>query len=81
MRPMNMKNATFKQLFLALMVAATLFLVPVSYAAAPGITGPSFNLTAQQAFLNMPDGEAVYSWGYGCSSAPSGYAPTLPNQG
>jgi len=83
MRPMNMKKATFKtQLFLALVVAATLFLTPVSFAAAPGITGPTFNLTAQQAYLNMPDGEAVYSWGYGCdpAHAPAGFAPTLPNQ-
>ena len=60
MRPMNMKNATFQtKLFLALMVAATLFLAPVSFAAAPGITGgtgstATFNLTAQQAYLNMP---------------------------
>jgi Multicopper oxidase len=64
-----MKNATFKtKLFVALMVAATLFLAPVSFAAAPGVSGTTFNLTAQQAFLNMPDGEAVYSWGYGCAS-------------
>ena len=41
MRPMNMKNATSKtQLFLALVVAATLFLAPAAFAAAPGITGP-----------------------------------------
>jgi FtsP/CotA-like multicopper oxidase with cupredoxin domain len=81
MRPTNMKNTTLKtQLFLALVLAATLFLAPVSFAATPGITGPTFNLTAQQAFLNQPDGNAVYSWGYGCSSAPSGFAPALPNQ-
>jgi len=81
MRPMNMKNATFKtQLFLALMMAATLFLTPVAFAAAPGITGPTFNLTAQPAYLNMPDGEAIYSWGYGCSGTPTGFAPTLGNQ-
>src|SRR3974390_2234415 len=85
MRPKNMKNATLKtQLLLALVVTATLFLAPVAFAAAPGITGgattPTFNLTAQPAYLNMPDGEAVYSWGYGCSQAPAGFAPTLPNQ-
>src|SRR5437868_11332547 len=44
-------------------------------AAAPGITGPAFNLTATDAFLSQPDGQAVYSWGYGCTSAPTGYAP------
>jgi FtsP/CotA-like multicopper oxidase with cupredoxin domain len=76
-----MKSATVKtQLLLALVVAATLFLAPVAFAAAPGITGPTFSLTAQQAYLNMPDGEAVYSWGYGCNGAPAGFAPTMPNQ-
>src|SRR3974377_999533 len=81
MRPKNMKNATFEtQLLLALAVAATLFFAQVAFAAAPGITGPTFNLTAQPAYLNMPDGEAVYSWGYGCSSAPAGFQPMMPNQ-
>jgi FtsP/CotA-like multicopper oxidase with cupredoxin domain len=79
---MNMKKATFKRLFLALTVALTLLLTPAAFAAAPGITGPAFNLTAQQAYLNQPDGEAVYSWGYGCNSAhaPAGFAPTMPGQ-
>jgi FtsP/CotA-like multicopper oxidase with cupredoxin domain len=85
MRPKNMKNVTFKtQLFLALMVAVVLLLAPASFAAAPGITGgaltPAFNLTAQAAYLNQPDGEAVYSWGYGCNGSPAGFAPTMPNQ-
>src|SRR5579871_3855429 len=78
MRPMNMKNATSKtQLFLALMVALTLLLAPAAFAAAPGISGTgtvgTFNLTAQDAYLNQPDGNAVYSWGYGCvaGSSPS----------
>src|ERR1700732_5378752 len=47
-----------------------------AHAAVPGITGPTFNLTAQQAYLNQPDGEAVYSWGYGCNGAPAGFLPT-----
>ncbi|MGC2030991.1 MAG: multicopper oxidase domain-containing protein [Steroidobacteraceae bacterium] len=55
-------------------------LAATASAAAPGITGPTFNLTAQPASLNQPDGEAVYSWGYGCNGAPTGFAPTLPNQ-
>ena len=80
MRPMNMKNATYKtQLFLALVVAVTLLLTPAVFAAAPGIsstagTAGTFNLTAQDSYLNQPDGEAVYSWGYGCVS---GSAPTF----
>src|SRR5947209_7330060 len=60
------------------LLAALGLLAPAAYAAAPGITGPTFNLTAQAAFITQPDGQAVYSWGYGCSSAnaPTGYAPS-----
>ncbi len=54
--------------------ALVLFLAAAAHAAAPGITGTgtagTFNLTAQPAFLNQPDGDAVYSWGYGCAVAP-----------
>jgi len=52
-------------------------LATAAHAAAPGITGPTFNLTAQTAYLNQPDGNAVYSWGYGCNGAiaPAGFAP------
>ncbi|MBZ5548771.1 MAG: multicopper oxidase family protein [Acidobacteriia bacterium] len=63
------------QLLLATMVAVALLLTATAHAAAPGITGPAFNLTAQPAFLTQPDGAMVYSWGYGCNGAPSGYAP------
>ena len=81
MRAMNMKNAILNtQLLLALMAVVTLLLAPSAYAAAPGITGPTFNLTAQQAYLNQPDGEAVYSWGYGCNGTPAGFAPAMPGQ-
>ena len=39
MRAKNMKNATVKtQLLLALVLAATLFLTPAIFAAAPGMT-------------------------------------------
>ena len=68
-----MKNAISKtRLFLAPMI---LLLAVAAHAAAPGITGPTFNLTAQPSYLSQPDGQSVYSWGYGCSGAPSGYAP------
>jgi FtsP/CotA-like multicopper oxidase with cupredoxin domain len=80
MRDMTMTKAISKtRLFLAPLVLAFL-LAATAFAAAPGITGPTFNLTAQDAYLNQPDGEAVYSWGYGCSAAPSGFAPTMRNQ-
>jgi FtsP/CotA-like multicopper oxidase with cupredoxin domain len=71
---MNMKNATSKtQLLLPLVVAVVLSLAQAAFAAAPGITGTTstpgtFNLTAQDSYLNQPDGNAVYSWGYGCVS-------------
>jgi FtsP/CotA-like multicopper oxidase with cupredoxin domain len=58
-----------------LMTAATLLLASVADAAAPGITGTTFNLTAQPAYINQPDGQAIYSWGYGCRVAPTGFAP------
>src|SRR5579862_6895976 len=73
-RLMNMKNATSKtQLLMALVVAVTLLLTPAAFAAAPGITSTAgtagtFNLTVQDGYLNQPDGEAVYSWGYGCAT-------------
>jgi FtsP/CotA-like multicopper oxidase with cupredoxin domain len=53
----------------------------VAQAAAPGISGnplssgnaSTFNLTAQPARLTQPDGQSIYSWGYGCvaGSTPS----------
>ena len=78
MRATKMKKAISKtRLLLARMVAVVLLLAATAaYAATPGITGPTFNLTAQTAFLNQPDGNAVYSWGYGCNGAPSGFVPT-----
>jgi FtsP/CotA-like multicopper oxidase with cupredoxin domain len=80
MREMKMKS-TFSQtrLFLAPMVVVAL--TATAYAAAPGITGgtsttATFSLTAQAAYITQPDGQAVYSWGYGCNGAPGGYAPS-----
>src|SRR5437667_1098784 len=59
------------RLLLAAMVAVALLLPATAHAAAPGITGTSFNLTAQPAYISQPDGAMVYSWGYGCTTAPS----------
>jgi FtsP/CotA-like multicopper oxidase with cupredoxin domain len=75
MRPTFMTYAFTKiRMPLAILLAAA-FPVATAHAAAPGITGPTFNLVAQTSFLNQPDGSAVYSWGYGCNGAPSGFAP------
>jgi hypothetical protein len=81
-----MKTAISKSVRLVVPMALVMWLAATAFAATPGITGgttagaATFNLTAQQAFLNQPDGEAVYSWGYGCSSAPAGFAPTMTGQ-
>jgi FtsP/CotA-like multicopper oxidase with cupredoxin domain len=71
MRPMNMKNAFLKtRLLLAAMVAVA-SLTATAHAAAPGIKGTTFNLTAQPAYLSQPDGNSVYAWGYGCTNTTS----------
>ena len=59
-----------------LTATAVMLFVAAAHATAPGITGTTFNLTAQPAYLNQPDGQAVYSWGYGCRVAPTGFAPS-----
>ena len=56
---------------IALMAAAT------AEAAVPGVVGPAFSLDASDAYTQQPDGSALYSWGYGCSTAtPVVEAPT-----
>jgi len=52
-------------------------LTAAAQAAAPGISGNTFNLTAQPAYLTQPDGLSVYSWGYGCTAAPA-FVPAFP---
>ena len=77
---MNHANATTRLLSL-LITAATLAIAVAAQAAAPGITGaagnPVFNLVAQPNYISQPDGQMVYSWGYGCdpAKAPTGYSP------
>jgi hypothetical protein len=74
MRARNM-NTSFSVARLLPAPILALFLAAAAHAAVPGITGPTFNLTAQTAFLNQPDGNTVYSWGYGCNGTPTGVAP------
>src|SRR5438309_611206 len=86
MKPMMMKIAFLKTRLLLPVMHAAAWMVAVAslaataHGAAPGITGPTFNLTAQAAYLNQPDGASIYSWGYGCSVAPAGFKPSMPNQ-
>ena len=40
-----------------------------AHAAAPGISSSrGFDLIAQSAYITQPDGQMIYSWGYGCNS-------------
>jgi FtsP/CotA-like multicopper oxidase with cupredoxin domain len=82
MRATNMKKMiSMARLLLAAVVA--LWFSAAAHATAPGITGTgatagTFDLTAQAAFISQPDGQAVYSWGYGCTAAPptGSFAPS-----
>ena len=80
------KSTPMNRLLSLMMMAGALLMTVPARAAAPGITtntatAGSFTLTAQEAYLNQPDGNQVYSWGYGCTAlgTPS-FRPTLPNQ-
>ncbi len=51
-------------------LAAAIVIMLISIAAraaAPGIAGPTFDLTAEANRVSQPDGASVYSWGYGCN--------------
>src|SRR5882672_11901981 len=54
-----------------------LLLTAAVQAAVPGITGPTFNLVATPEFVTQPDGNFVYSWGYGCDALnpPASFVP------
>src|SRR5882724_9802182 len=67
----TIKATSMKRLLPLVMMAAALLLTAAAHAAAPGITGPTFNLTAQAASISQPDGQGVYSWGYGCTTPTS----------
>jgi len=72
----RMKKNTLMGRLLSVTAAALVSLLAVTaHAAAPGITGPTFDLSAEANYITQPDGASVYSWGYGCQSAPAGYAP------
>ena len=70
------KVISMKRLLPFSLAALGLLFSASAQAAAPGITGPTFSLQAKDAYITQPDGQAVYSWGYGCNGAPGGYAPS-----
>jgi FtsP/CotA-like multicopper oxidase with cupredoxin domain len=65
MRATNMKKAILRTQLL--LVTLAMLLASTAHAAAPGITGTSFLLTAKPSFISQPDGNLIYSWGYGCT--------------
>src|ERR1700756_1456104 len=80
MSHMNPKNCRELSRFLSLAVAVmALLFVASAHAAAPGIKGTAFNLNAGPGYSSQPDGELIYSWGYGCtgaSPAPASFSPS-----
>ena len=64
--------------FLAVLATTCLLCAATAQAAVTGITGPTFNLTASADFTSQPDGAMIYTWGYGCTGAPTGFAPARP---
>src|ERR1700756_5248051 len=74
----TIKEAISMKRLLPLLGAAAGLLIGTANAAVPGISGTNgtgtFSLTAGEAYLNQPDGQTVYSWGYGCAA---GTTPTF----
>jgi len=67
------RKATSMKRLLPIATAAALWLAAIAHAATPGITSTTgtsgtFNLVAQANYINQPDGNQVYSWGYGCTT-------------
>ena len=81
----NLKNNRWGALISALPIviaAAGTLAVGQALAAVPGITGSisgtatTFNLSASANSITQPDGNAIYSWGYGCTGTyTGGYLP------
>jgi FtsP/CotA-like multicopper oxidase with cupredoxin domain len=77
----NMKSFTGRLLSGAAIACSSL-LALTAQAAAPGITTTTgtratFTLNAAAAYISQPDGESVYSWGYGCTTGSAlSFSPT-----
>jgi FtsP/CotA-like multicopper oxidase with cupredoxin domain len=77
-----MKKAISMTRLLATVVALATLLTATAYAAAPGISGTTFNLTASTAYITQPDGAMIYSWGYGCDGSQTpNFVPAAINGG
>jgi FtsP/CotA-like multicopper oxidase with cupredoxin domain len=69
------KRISIARLLPVVMVALAMLLTATAHATTPGIAGTSFSFSAEANYINQPDGTMVYSWGYGCLAAPSGFLP------
>src|SRR4051794_2178694 len=74
-----MRDASSHTTRLFLSAAIALLQAASLRAAAPGIKGQAFNLSAAAAYITQPDGASVYSWGYGCANGSTGSATFAPN--
>src|ERR1700730_8450870 len=80
MTPMNSKRTiTMKRLLPVVIFALALSFTATAYAAAPGIKETKFALTASPNYISQPDGQMIYSWGYGCTTSGTGhtFAPVM----
>lgn len=82
MRAAKINKSPLLMLGVGALMCASLLAV-TARAAAPGITGTatstghvSFDLNAGPGHVSQPDGNTVYTWGYGCASQPGGFLPT-----
>ena len=77
------KTISMSKLLPVVMLALASLFTATAQASTPGITGTSFSLTAHDAYLTQPDGQAIYSWGYGCSTPPpaTSFAPAAITTG
>jgi FtsP/CotA-like multicopper oxidase with cupredoxin domain len=75
MKPNLMKIAKWCTGFLVSQAVVSVLWTMPAHAAAPGIKGPNFSLVAEPAYITQPDGQVIYSWGYGCDGSPSAYLP------
>ena len=85
MQAVTTNKSILQLLGVGVLLCASLFAVNAQ-AAAPGITGTvggscaagsvCFDLSAAVGFTSQPDGNVIYTWGYGCFSQPSGFLPS-----
>jgi len=88
MKIINLKSPVSMARLVSIGIAVAALLVSVeARGAAPGIKGAgaagtsAFTLTAQASYISQPDGQFIYSWGYGCTSGGAAvtFAPAMQN--